>query len=295
MRVLILGVTGMLGSAVFDVFAPDADHETWGTLRDAKSRRFFAQQAQPRLIDGVDVMNSDALVTVVDRVRPNVVINAVGVVKQLATANDPLTVLPVNAMFPHRLAALCRLAGARMIHVSSDCVFSGRSGSYAESDVSDAEDLYGKSKYIGEIHDQPHVITLRTSGIGHELESRTGLLEWFLSQNGQVKGYAKAIYSGLPWVELARVINEFVLPRADLHGLYHVSSHPISKLELLNLIAEIYGKKVTIASDDSVRVDRSLDSSRFTAATGYRAADWRVLIGAMYQSRKRVVGARQNA
>jgi dTDP-4-dehydrorhamnose reductase len=285
MRVLILGVTGMFGNAAHRVFASDPRHETWGTLRRADARRFFPEGDRERLVEGVDVTDQDALAAVLHRVRPDVVINAVGVIKQLASANAPLIVLPINAMFPHRLAALCGLAGARMVHISTDCVFSGRRGSYTESDLSDAEDLYGKSKFIGEVHDQPHVITLRTSGIGHELGSRHGLLEWFLAQQGPVKGYAKAIYTGLPWVELARVIRDVVLPRPDLNGLYHVSSKPISKLDLIRLVADVYGKTITINPDDAVRIDRSLDSARFTRATGYVAAEWPELVAQMHTHR----------
>jgi dTDP-4-dehydrorhamnose reductase len=285
MRVLILGVTGMFGSAAHTVFAGDPAHETWGTLRSAGARRFFAEGHRTRLIDGVDVTDQDSLAAVMQRVRPDVVINAVGVIKQLAIANNPLIVLPINAMLPHRLAALCSLAGARLIQISTDCVFSGHAGNYVESDLSDAEDLYGKSKYIGEVHEQPHVITLRTSGIGHELNSANGLLEWFLSQQGRVRGYAKAIYSGLPWVELARVIKEFVLPHPEMSGLYHVSAKPISKLDLLTLIAGVYRKEITIDPDDAVRIDRSLDSARFTKASGYVAAEWPELITEMHKYR----------
>jgi dTDP-4-dehydrorhamnose reductase len=283
MRVLILGVTGMLGNAVYKSFASDQKFEAWGTLRSASGRRFFGDAAR-HLIDGVDVTNLDSVAAALDAVRPDVVINAVGVIKQLAIANDPLVILPINAMFPHRLSALCAQAGARMVQLSSDCVYSGRGGNYSESDLSDAEDLYGKSKYIGEVHDLPHVITIRTSGIGRELESRNGLLEWFLSQTGTVKGFSKAIYSGLPSVELARVLREFVLPHPELNGLYHVSSKPISKLDLLTLIADVYDKKITIEPDDVVHVDRSLDSRRFTAATGYVSGTWPELITGMHNT-----------
>ncbi len=285
MRVLILGATGMLGSAVWKVFESEAKHEVWGTMRIAADRRFFAGSDPARLVDGIDVTDPDAVAAVLSAVRPNLVVNAVGVIKQLAIASDPLIVLPINSMFPHRLSRLCHLLGARMIQLSSDCVYSGRGGNYLESDPSDAEDLYGKSKYIGEVRDQPHVITLRTSGIGRELDSKNGLLEWFLAQNGPVNGFAKAIYSGLPSLELARVIHEYVLPRPELSGLYHVSAKPISKFDLLELIANAYGKEIAIESDDSVRIDRSLNSKRFTDATGYVAAAWPELIGRMRQDR----------
>lgn len=273
----------MLGSAIHKLLASDARHETWGTLRTGAGRRFFTEAERARLIDGIDMTDADALVDVMRRVRPDVVINAVGVIKQLTIANDPLVVLPINAMFPHRLAGLCGLLGARMIQLSSDCVFSGRAGNYRESDVADAEDLYGKSKYIGEVHDQPHVITLRTSGIGRELDSHNGLLEWFLSQKGAVKGFSRAIYSGLPSIEVARVIQEFVLAHPEMNGLYHVSAKPISKLDLLTLVAAVYRKEIVIEPDDTVHVDRSLNSDRFSDATGYVAAEWPTLIEAMFQ------------
>jgi len=284
-RVLVLGATGMLGSALYKTYSRDADLEAWGTVRSGGARRFFSESENERLVSGVDVTDQDALVDVLKKVRPDLVINAVGLIKQLATANDPLVVLPLNSILPHRLANLCGLLGARMVHISSDCVFSGKDGHYVESDHSDAEDLYGKSKYIGEVHDQPHVITIRTSGIGHELETRNGLLEWFLAEKGPVRGFSGAIFSGLPWVETARVIKECVLPHPEISGLYHVSAQPISKLDLLNLIADVYGKKITIERDDSVRIDRSLNSRRFTAATGYVAPAWPELIAHMHASR----------
>jgi dTDP-4-dehydrorhamnose reductase len=215
------------------------------------------------------------------RVNPHIVINCVALIKKLANANEPLTALPLNSMLPHRLSKLCALAGARLVHISTDCVFSGRKGNYSESDLSDAEDLYGKSKYIGELHEAPNAITLRTSIIGHELNSCNALIDWFLSQEAEVKGYAKAIFSGLPTIELARIIKDYVLPNEALHGLYQVAAAPIDKLSLLRLVAEVYDKKITIYPDDVVRIDRSLNSSRFNQASGYVAPEWPALIKLM--------------
>lgn len=285
MKILILGVTGMLGNAVFQVFSDDPGHETWGTVRNGAALRYFAPQHQPHLLSGVDVLDQDALTAVLAEVRPDVVINCVGLIKQLADAKDPLTALPINAMLPHRLARLCALSGARLIHISTDCVFSGRKGSYLESDVSDAEDLYGKSKYIGELHDLPHAITLRTSIIGHELNSNHSLVDWFLSQKGSTRGFSKAIFSGLPTAELARVMKDFVLPHPELNGLYHVSAEPIAKLNLLTLIASQYGKSIEIRPDAALVIDRSLNSERFTQATGYKAPTWPQLIELMHATR----------
>lgn len=284
-RVLVLGVTGMLGNAVFRVFSADAGHETWGTLRSAAALRNFPLQAHERLLIGVDALDQDALTAAFSRVRPDVVINCVGLIKHLADAKDPLTALPINAMLPHRLARLCELSGARLIHVSTDCVFSGRKGGYLESDTSDAEDLYGKSKYIGELHDLPHAITLRTSIIGHELGSSHALVDWFLSQQGSAKGFTKAIFSGLPTVELARVMKDFVVPHLSLNGLYHVAAEPIAKFDLLGLVASEYGKQIDIRPDDALVIDRSLNGSRFREATGYVAPGWPELIRRMNTDR----------
>lgn len=285
MRVLVLGVTGMLGNAVFRVFNAGAEYETWGTLRNGAALRYFPVRNHARLLTGADVLDQDVVVAMLAKVQPDVVINCIGLIKQLADAKDPLTALPVNAMLPHRLAHLCALSGARLIHVSTDCVFAGRKGRYVESDLSDAEDLYGKSKYIGELHDLSNAITLRTSIIGHELGSNYALVDWFLSQQGSVKGFSKAVFSGLPTVELARVMKDFVVPYPQLNGLYHVAAKPISKLDLLNLVSAQYGKQIEIRPDDGLVIDRSLDGSRFCDATGYVAPEWPELIANMHANR----------
>lgn len=285
MRVLVIGVTGMLGSAVFKMFSLDPQFDVWGTLRSKSGLGHFPLPSHSRLLFNIDVLDHDSLISVIDKVRPDVVINCVGLIKQLSDAKDPLSALPINAMFPHRLAKLCKLAGARMIHVSTDCVFSGQTGMYKESDVSDAEDLYGKSKYIGELNDLPHAITLRTSIIGHEQGSHYALVDWFLSQSGEVNGYSKAIFSGLPTIELARVMRDYVVSAPELSGLYHVSVEPIDKLSLLQLVADVYEKDIQIKEDRRLKIDRSLDSTRFKEATGYVPPSWPHLIKMMREFR----------
>lgn len=286
MRLLVLGVTGMLGHMMFRTLFEGGRHEVWGSMRGDGARRFFREDMQSWLMPGVDVLDQDVLAATLLKLRPDVVINCVGLIKQLADAENPLAVLPINAVLPHRLAALCGLCEARLIHVSTDCVFSGRKGAYSESDVSDAEDLYGKSKFIGELHDNPGAVTLRTSIIGHELNSNHSLVDWFLSQKVGVKGYRKAIFSGLPTIELSRVVRDYVLPDDSLSGLYHVSAEPIDKYSLLKLVGEVYGKHIPIEPDDRVCIDRSLDSSKFSAATGYHAPEWQGLIERMHQGSK---------
>lgn len=285
MKILVLGISGMLGNAVFKVLGENNYFKVYGTLRNSQNMRYFSKLANSRIIINIDVLEQDALIAAIEKVRPDVVVNCVGLIKQLSDVKNPLLVLPVNSMLPHRLNKLCGLANARLIHISTDCVFSGHKGMYRESDPSDAEDLYGKSKHIGEVNDSNNAVTLRTSIIGHELNSRHALVEWFLSREDTVSGFTKAIFSGVPTVELARIIERFVLPNAKLNGLYHVSAEPIDKYSLLKHIAEVYGKEVEIIPDESVSIDRSLNSDRFKAATGYAPPPWRELINLMHSQR----------
>lgn len=281
MRILVLGTSGMLGNAMIRVLSEKADWQVHGTVRSESSRRFFPPDVAARLLAGVDVLQNDSLMQAFVHSRPEVVINCVGLVKQLAEADDPLQSVPINTLLPHRLAKLCDLAGARLVHMSTDCVFSGSKGGYRETDIPDAGDLYGRSKYLGEVS-YPHSVTLRTSIIGHELQSAHGLVGWFLSQQGRCKGYTKAIFSGLPAVVLAQVIRDVVIPRTELHGVYHVAAQPISKYELLKLIAEAYGKKIDIVPDGRLVLDRSLNAECFQNATGYVAPEWEEMIKLMF-------------
>lgn len=293
MKVLVLGITGMLGSTVFKYLSKDTQLQVYGTLRGGVTH-FFSNVEEDKLITHVNVLDNNTLISVFEKIRPDVVINCVGLIKQLSDAKDPLVALPINSMLPHFLAKLCRLIDARLIHISTDCVFSGKKGMYTEADISDAEDLYGKSKYIGELSNLPKAITLRTSIIGHELNSNFALLNWFLSQSGVVKGYSKAIFSGLPTVELARVIAKYVIPSSSLTGLYHVSVDPIDKMRLLRLVAEIYGKKIEIIEDQTLRIDRSLDSTRFKQITGYIPPSWPDLIQQMKEFNTLTTDVKEN-
>lgn len=271
----------MLGNAIVRVMSENQHLEVFGTVRANNIPQIFSREIAKKIITGVDVTNQDSLVKLFAEVKPDVVINCVGLVKQLAEVDDPLIALPINAMLPHQLAHLCGVYGARLVHISTDCVFSGTKGNYLETDVSDANDLYGKSKYLGEV-DYSHAVTLRTSIIGHELQSAHGLIGWFLSQKQQCKGYTKAIFSGLPTVALAQIIRDFVIPNPALSGVYHVAAEPISKYDLLSLVADVYGKAINIVPDDHVVIDRSLNAEKFKHATGYTAPKWPELIKLMH-------------
>lgn len=277
----------MLGSAVFRALCADSRQGVVATARTSAALHHFSKHEQKCIATGVDVLNHDSLVDLISQVKPEVIINCVGLVKQIASSKDPLVALPLNSLFPHRLARLALITGARVIHVSTDCVFSGTKGAYTEEDTGDATDLYGVSKRLGELVEYHHAVTLRTSIIGRELASNNSLVDWFMAQEGSVKGYRKAVFSGFPTCELAAIIKNVVIPNKSLHGLYHVSARPISKNELLHLIAKQYAKTISIIPDDTVVIDRSLDSSRFTAATGYLAPEWPELIKRMYETDNR--------
>ncbi|WP_395669364.1 dTDP-4-dehydrorhamnose reductase family protein [Rhodoferax sp.] len=281
-RIVILGASGMLGNAVLRFFARETLHEVFGTVRDRKSADLVQRMAPTaQLFAGIDVEDMDSLIRMLAQTRPELVINCIGVVKQLAAANDTLHALPINALLPHRLAQLSAVANARLVHMSTDCVFSGTRGSYTEDESPDAQDLYGRSKLLGEV-DYPNAITLRTSIIGHELAGARSLVDWFLSQDRKVSGYKNAIFSGLPTVEIARIICDHVIPNPHLRGLYHLSATPISKFDLLCLIRSVYQKDIEIVPDESLIIDRSLDSQRFRAATGFQPETWEVLVKRMH-------------
>ena len=281
MKVLILGAGGMLGNAVIRVMCENQHLEVFGTIRSNNVPKIFSTEIAKKIITGFDVTYRDSLVKLFADIKPDVVINCVGLVKQLAEVDDPLIALPINAILPHQLANLCRLTEARLVHISTDCVFSGTKGNYKETDTPDATDLYGKSKYIGELNDT-HTITLRVSIIGHELQSAHGLIDWFLAQQGSCKGFNQAVFSGLPTTVLAAIIRDIVLPKPELSGVYHVAAKPISKYDLLSLVAKVYGKAIDIIPDDQLVIDRSLNADRFKSATGYEAPSWEELIRTMH-------------
>ena len=283
MRVLVLGATGMLGNAMFRVFAQSKDHHVIGTARNHRAGKYFAASEQSQLLLGVQVDNHDSLVDAFEQSRPDVVINCIGLVKQHADVNNPLLSVPINTLLPHRLARLCQVQGARLVQISTDCVFSGNKGNYAETDFPDADDLYGRSKLLGEV-DYPNAITLRTSIIGHELSDNRSLINWFLSQEGVVNGFTRAVFSGLPTVALARIIRDHILPQSAYHGLYHVAASPINKYDLLRLVAKVYGKSIVIQANDSLVIDRSLNAEKFNTTFNYVPQTWLELIQEMHQA-----------
>lgn len=280
--VLILGATGMLGHTLLEQLSQRTELNVHATVRAHGCLDGIPENLKEKVIANVDADVPDSILKALAETKPDVVINCIGIIKQLAAAKDPVTSLTINSLFPHRLALACKAAGSRLIHISTDCVFSGKKGHYTEDDFADADDLYGRTKFLGEV-DYPHAVTLRTSIIGHELKGCYSLIDWFLAQEGRVNGYTGAIYTGFPTVEMARIIADYVIPNPGLSGLYHVSSAPVSKYELLRLVAEIYGKQVEVAPFDDFRCDRSLDSHRFRTVTGYSPPSWREMLTEMHR------------
>lgn len=282
MKILVLGASGLIGSTMLRVMSDRLNWQVYGSIRSDAVRPFFPKISPDKLISHSDVNNFFHITEAINKIRPNVVINCIGATKHKKEGNNPINAIDLNALLPHRLAEVCALSNARLIHISTDCVFSGNAGFYNESSIADADDVYGRSKALGEVC-YGGALTLRTSTIGHELQTDYGLLNWFLSQKETCKGFNKAIFSGLPTVVFAQVVRDVVLENAQLTGLYHVAAEPISKYDLLQLIARIYKKVITIESDETLVINRSLDASKFNKATGYNPPTWQDMIKIMYQ------------
>jgi dTDP-4-dehydrorhamnose reductase len=283
MKILILGGSGMLGHRLW--LNLSKAHETWVTVRGDGSEIPDLPEFPRRYIrPHVDARAFDEVTRALASIQPDLVINCIGLIKQMGHfAKDPLFSITINALLPHRISLICRTARIRMIHISTDCVFSGSKGNYIETDQSDAEDLYGRTKFLGEVS-YPHTVTLRTSIIGRELKNRLGLIEWFLAQKGTINGFTRAIYTGFTTDELSKIILDYVIPREGLSGIYHVSSNPISKYDLLMLARESFHRKVNILPYDDFVCDRSLDSTRFREITGYAPPPWVDMIQELAES-----------
>jgi dTDP-4-dehydrorhamnose reductase len=286
MKILVLGTSGMLGSAIFRYLTINTvEHKVYGTIRSDSWRKWFPNTAAKKLFSGVDANNEFDLIKILDTIRPEVVINCIGVIKQLDNSKNPLSVLPLNALLPHKLYQLCSLANARLIHISTDCVFNGEHGDYLETDTPNASDLYGISKHLGEVCG-PGAVTLRTSIIGHELGSALSLIDWFLEQAVAVKGFRNAYFSGLPTNEIAKIIAELVITNENLSGLYHVAAKRISKFDLLTIVKREYGHNIELIDSYDLKIDRSLNADRFNAATGYNSPEWPTLIAEMHNFKR---------
>ena len=269
----------MLGHQAIRVLAPD--FEVWGACRDSNDLPDLGVP-RDRLLDGLDATSADSASALMERVKPDLVINAAGIVKQRKDAKAAIPSIVVNSLWPHLLADACARAGVRMVHVSTDCVFSGARGGYVESDVPDAFDLYGRSKLLGEVTDRENVVTLRTSIIGWQLGEPTGLVCWFAAHRSEpLQGFTKAVFSGLTTRALTEVIRDVVIADANLSGLWHVSVEPIDKYTLLTNLARRLRWDVNTMPVHEPEIDRSLDSTAFRERTMWTPPGWDVMLEAL--------------
>ncbi len=274
MKTLILGANGMLGHMACHVLS--RNHEVIGATRipwdeNALLARFLPRD---RWIGGIDCFRIDTITSILRQVRPQVVCNCIGIVKQSVAARDHLMSIELNSLFPHRIALLCSLIDAKLIHISTDCVFSGRQGFYAEDDLPDPVDLYGRTKLLGEVTAHG-ALTLRTLIVGRELSRGKGLFEWIISRRNQrVTGYSKAIYSGLTTSALCQIIDTLLQNHISLTGIWHVASEAISKYDLIIELNKKLKLNIEIERDDRLICDRSLDGSKFSHHTGISTPAW---------------------
>jgi dTDP-4-dehydrorhamnose reductase len=280
MKILILGGSGMLGHKLV---------QTWRNSFEiaATFRRFDNKFISAGIFDGVKIYENivaeefNSVLNVIKEFQPEVVINCIGIIKQLKDAKNAIPSISINALFPHRLADVCLSIGARLICISTDCVFSGKKGNYKEDDFADANDLYGRTKFLGEVSTN-NSLTLRSSIIGREIGTAHSLVDWFLSNQGKkIKGYTKAIYSGFPTVIFADILADLIINHKSLNGIWQVSSDPISKYRLLTLIRDEYGIDIEIEPSEEVIIDRSLNSEKFRSVTGFVPKTWEHMVKEM--------------
>lgn len=273
-KILILGIQGMLGHKLFGYLSEKPDYLVYGTIRknDITGNNIF---------QNIDAFSIQDIENLVKQVKPDIVINCIGIIKQSLQVKSPKLSVYINSYFPHLVNEVCKIYNCRLIHISTDCVFDGKDGFYKEEDNPAPVDLYGRSKLLGEVIDE-NSLTIRTSMIGHELNTKHGLLEWFLSQNQNVKGFKNAVFSGFTTLELARIISVYILTNPDLCGLYQIAADPIDKFSLLNIIKDVYKKEIKIIPDEEFKCNRALNAERFNRLTGYVPPKWDKMIKDMY-------------
>lgn len=281
MKTLILGVDGMLGHVMAASFLLEKNLEVYVIKRKSNFEYSFLN-IDSKNIFLLDNLKENILKKIISNIRPDFVINCLGIVKQSKLINNYTQMISINSLLPHKLAKICESFNSKLVHFSTDCVFSGNRGFYKEFDNADSVENYGRSKFLGEVN-YGNTITLRTSFFGHQIKNKYSLLEWFLAQRKECQGYVNHIYSGLPTNEIAKIVKKFVLTNVNLSGLYHVSNNPINKYNLLKLFKKIYKKDIKIFKNLDTSLDRSLDSSLFRMKTGYEPPSWEKTIEEMYK------------
>lgn len=244
MKILVLGVEGMLGHVVKKYFEKKG-YEVYATSREKSSENYFDLTDNIKNIDKI-----------VERIKPDVVINCIGLLNKVAEENQSLAVL-INSYLPHYMDELSAKANFKFIHVSTDCVFDGKKGQYTVDSFKDAYSFYGQSKALGELNNDRSV-TLRTSIVGPDENPKgIGLFQWFMKQEGEVKGYSKVIWTGITTLQFAKCMEEAI--NNNLSGLYHaISGEEISKGDLLRIFAKNFKPSIKVIDDGSVVSNKSL-------------------------------------
>ncbi len=273
-KILILGAGGMLGHKLCQRLD---GYEVFGTIR--KNVEYYGKYSQvyknTTLIGPLDVLDYEELEKTIYGIAPDVVINCIGIIKQLDEAKDPVISIKINALLPHQLANICEKTSSRLIQISTDCVFDGKKGSYVETDVPNATDVYGRTKCLGEIADRSHCVTLRTSIVGRELNTSSGLVEWFLTNKGKkVNGFKKAIYTGFTTIALVNIIDSIIQNHPGIAGLYQISSEPINKYDLICQLSDAMALDIEVKPETEFFMDRSLICDRFKKETHFTTPSW---------------------
>ena len=282
MKLLILGANGLLGNTIIRYFFKKKEYQTYGLIKNSSFIKSFDTKFKNQFFIVKNILNYKLLDNKIKNIRPDLIINCIGITNKYINNQIDYAerYININSLFPHKLYQICSNRKVRLIHLSSDCVFSGDKGFYSEEDHPDPKDIYGRSKLLGEL-DFENCITLRKSVIGHELITKNGLLEWFLGGKNQVQGYKNAFFSGLTVLELAKIIDLYIIPREKLQGIFHVAGNTISKYDLLKIISSEYQKHINIIPNESIRIDRSLNSNFFNNMTGYQSKSWQSLVRSM--------------
>jgi dTDP-4-dehydrorhamnose reductase len=286
MKILIFGTTGMLGHTLFNYLGQNnSDLNTFGLVRDESDFRLFTKRQAKKLISAKFDIRHEDIRNIIEKVEPNLVLNCIGLIKQDNKSKSFIDSISINSLLPHIFSKVCDDKKIRLIHFSTDCVFSGTKGNYSEKDTPDCNDVYGLTKLLGEVNNPNH-LTLRTSIIGHELKKNLGLLEWFLNEKNEIKGFSNAIFSGLTTLEIAKFVKNFIIPEPNISGIYHLSSKPISKYNLLKMINDLYNVNHKITKFDEIMIDRSLNSNQLRKVTGYSPPEWDQMISEMKEWNK---------
>lgn len=281
-KILILGVSGLLGGAVLEILGEKNINNIYGTIRNKDLDNLPVNLKKYQIIKNINAENKEQILNLFNKIKPNIIINCIGKIRLENNSNDLQKTIMVNSLLPHLLSEICSEKGVKLIHISTDGVFSGLKGNYLESDTPDCRDIYGYSKLIGEITNTTNTVTIRTSVIGHHHSRNQNLLNWFLNQTNTVKGYQSSIFSGITTIELAKIIRDYIIPNKNLYGLYHIGSNPIDKYKLLRIISKVYNKNINIIPNNDIVINRSLNFNKFSNLTGYYPSELETQINEMY-------------